>query len=55
MKSNLIEDNKIRVSLITSGGVTPFPKSKKLKVTFKRIAEEIYPTSEEELIKTDQN
>ena len=55
MKSNLIEDNKIRVSLITSGGVTPFPKSKKLKVTFKRIAEEIYPTSEEELLKTEQN
>lgn len=55
MKSNLVEDNKIRVSLITSGGVTPFPKSKKLKVTFKRIAEEIYPTSEEELLKTEQN
>lgn len=55
MKSNLVEDNKIRVSLITSGGVTPFPRSKKLKVTFKRIAEEIYPTSEEELLKTEQN
>lgn len=55
MKSNLLEDNKIRVSVITSGGVTPFPKSKKLKVTFKRIAEEIYQTSEEELLKTEQN
>ena len=55
MKSNLVEGNKIRVSLITSGGVTSFPRSKKLKVTFKRIAEEIYPTSEEELLKTEQN
>lgn len=57
MKSDLIEEGKIRVSLITSGGVTPFPKSKKLKITFKRIAEEIYPTSEEELLKlkSEQN
>ena len=54
MKSDLIEDNKIRVSLITSGGVTPFPRSKKLRVTFKRIAEEIYPTSEEELLKSER-
>lgn len=55
MNSDLIEDNKIRVSLITSGGITPFPKSKKLKITFKRIAEEIYPLSEEELSKTEEN
>ena len=54
MKSDLIEDGKIRVSLITSGGVTPFPRSKKLRVTFKRIAEEIYPTSEEELLKSER-
>lgn len=55
MKSDLIDDGKIRVSLITSGGVTPFPKSKKLKITFKRIAEEIYPISEEELLKSEKN
>ncbi|MBR3613900.1 MAG: sigma-70 family RNA polymerase sigma factor [Clostridia bacterium] len=55
MKSNLIEDNKIRVSLITSGGVSPFPRSKKLKITFKRITEEIYPLSEEELQKSERN
>ena len=54
MKSDLIDDKTIRVSLITSGGVTPFPRSKKLRVTFKRIAEEIYPTSEEELLKSER-
>lgn len=37
MEAIAIGDNKIRLSLSTSGGVTPFPKSKKLKITFKRI------------------
>lgn len=54
MKSDLIEDNKIRISLITSGGVSPFPKSKKLKITFKRITEEILALSEEELRNTEK-
>lgn len=55
MKSDLIGDNKIRVSLITSGGVSPFPRSKKLKITFKRIAEETYAISQEELQKEERN
>lgn len=54
MKTNSIGDNKFEVSLITTGGVTPFPKSKKLKISFKRIAEELFPLSEEELINQDK-
>ena len=55
MRSDLIEDNKIRISLITSGGVTSFPKSKKLKITFKRITEELLVLSEEELKNVEKN
>ena len=54
MKTNSIGDNKFEVSLITTGGVTPFPKSKKLKISFKRIAEELFPLSEEEIINQDK-